>query len=145
MGAAVPQGDCREPGSWREKVGKLFQASSGGKMVENSDIVLYSKDDEILGRIFLTGEALARKQGLVSYVPHAAVGLTGGPQDRWTGVLECGLKHDEYPRHPIALRHVASLFGPLVDRPSAERKPGERRPNEQHPDERWPESVPSSQ
>lgn len=144
MGAAVPVGDCKAPGSWREKVSSLFRAAPGRSAVENSDVVLYSQNDEILGSIFQAGERWARQRGLASCAPHDAVGLAGGPLDRWTGEHSCGLKHDQYPRHPVALRYVAALFGPLVDRQDAERKPGERRPNEQHPDERMLESVPSS-
>jgi pimeloyl-ACP methyl ester carboxylesterase len=138
MGAAVPMGDCKAPGSWREKVSTLFRTASGWEAVGNSDVVRYSRDDEILGRIFLSGESYARQKGLVSYEPHEAVGLTGGPRARWSGEPDpCGLKHDQYPCHPIALQHVAAMFGPLADRQNADRNMGER-----YPDEQMPESVP---
>ena len=146
MGAAVPKGDCTTPGQWRERVSDLFDATFGWRVVKNSDVVLHSRDDEILGGVlFRYGEYLARQQGLVSFGPHEAVGLKGGPRDRWTGEADsCGLKHDQYPRHPLALRHVAALFGPLVDRQFAERPTGERFPGEQQPDERRLESAPAS-
>ena len=147
MGAAVPKGDCTTPGNdGRKRSAISSNATLGWRVVKNSDVVLHSRDDEILGGVFSATESIWRdEQGLVSFGPHEAVGLKGGPRDRWTGEADsCGLKHDQYPRHPLALRHVAALFGPLVDRQFAERPTGERFPGEQQPDERRLESAPAS-
>jgi esterase/lipase superfamily enzyme len=137
MGAAVPEGDCTASGPWPEKVSDLFRAPRGRKGAKNSDVILYSLDDEVLGGTFQVGERLARWRGLRSS-DSQAVGLTGGPGGiRWTGeAASCGLKHSDYLVKPSALRHVAGMLGPLVDRQMPERPDGQRSLGERQPDNR---------
>jgi hypothetical protein len=147
MGAAVPEGDCTEPGPWPSKVGALFGAAQGQaahdqNLGENSDVVLHSSNDDVLGRKFELGERWARRRGLESR-GGKAVGLTGGPSPcRWTGVADpCELKHDGYLTDDAALRHVAAMVGTLRDRRFSDRRGGERSLDEQHPDQRQLLSV----
>lgn len=137
MGAAVPESDCAQPGPWPEKVSDLFGAAQGQEVSRNSDVILYSRDDEILGKTFRTGELLVRPHGPKLSGSREAVGLKGGPPDRWTENVElCGLKHGDYVRKRRALRHVAALVGPLVVRQMEERPEGERSLGEQQLDQR---------
>jgi len=128
MAAAVPVGDCTGPGPWPKKVGDLFGAAQIYEIAANSDVVLHSSNDEILGRKFLFGEQAAALLGLKSSGSRVAVGRTGGPgPDRWTGVIApCGLRHSEYLTDPTALMHVVNLFGTLVYRPLSGRPKDKR-------------------
>jgi len=140
MGAAVPEGDCTGSGPWPAKVSELFNAPPGQRSAENCDVILYSRDDEILKGKFLYGEQKARQKGVGSS-DSPAVGLTGGPGDpgkeRWTGeVAPCGLKHGDYLVKPSALRYVAAMVGQLVDRPMPERPQGQRALDERQPGKR---------
>ena len=142
MGAAVPEGDCTEPGPWPSKVSALFgaaqdQAAHDQNLIENSDVILHSSNDDVLGRKFEFGERWARRRGLQSR-GGKAVGLTGGPSPcRWTGMADpCKLKHDGYLTDDAALRHVAAMTGTLRDRRLSQRLAGERSFDEQNLDQR---------
>jgi pimeloyl-ACP methyl ester carboxylesterase len=144
MAAAVPEGDCGESGRWHASIAETFAGALGPDVAESSEVVLYSKKDEILGGIFDLGERKARRDGLRSVEPYEAVGLTGGPLDRWdggAGAKECHLKHNGYTTSKVALRHVAALFGPLTDRPMAESPLGSRLTAEVYQEERDLESA----
>jgi hypothetical protein len=144
MAAAVPEGDCGPSGQWHASIAETFAGALGSDAAESSEVVLYSKQDGILDSIFDLGEDRARQRGLRSVAPYGAVGLTGGPLGRWdrgAGAKECHLKHKQYTTSKIALRHVAALFGPLIDRPMAESQPGSRFAAELHQDERDLETV----
>jgi pimeloyl-ACP methyl ester carboxylesterase len=119
MGAAVPVGDCTEQGPWPTRVRDLFSAPKGYEFAAGSDIILRSRNDDILGLQFSAGElAAAKLQGVKSHSFPRAVGRTGGPYPkRWTGVVDsCGLKHSQYLTDPTAVMHVANLFGTLAYR-----------------------------
>lgn len=144
MAAAVPEGDCGGSGRWHASIAETFAGALGPDVAESSEVVLYSKEDEILGAIFDVGEGTARLQGLRSVAPYEAVGSTGGPLGRWdggAGAKECHLKHNQYTTNKVALRHVAALFGPLIDRPMAESQLGSHLTSEVHPEEQHLESV----
>ena len=129
MAAAVPVGNCIGPGPWPTKVGDLFSATQSYETAANSDVILYSGNDEILRRKFLYGERAAEQWfGVESFGSHDAVGRTGGPgPDRWTGTIDsCGLRHSEYLTDPTALMHIGDLFGTLVSRPLPGRPEDER-------------------
>jgi hypothetical protein len=142
MGAAVPEGDCSGSGRWHARIADTFAGALGPDVAASSQVVLYSQNDEILGAIFDLGERAARLRGLRSAAPYRAVGLTGGPLGRWDGeARSCDLKHDQYPTSKVALRHVAALFGPLIDRHLAESRLSSRTASELRQDERNLESV----
>ena len=145
MGAAVPVADCANEGRWPDKVSKLFREAHGQKVSENSDVVLYSGNDRVLGMLFPVGERLARRQHPESSGSFEAVGLNGGPgQIRWTEKIDsCGIKHTRYMSNPTALRYVAALLGQLIDRqlaerPECQRSLGERQPDQRHLPSRLP-------
>ena len=144
MGAALPKGDCKAPGSWPNRVRSLFDALHGGGIAESRDMVLHSRvEDRVLKKWSPSGERLARLLGLKPIGPYTAVGLTGGLGDRWSGEADSrGLDQDAYPSDPLALWHSTAFFGPLVDQRVMERYEGDRPLDEQFPDERRPESVP---
>lgn len=119
MAAAVPESDCTGKGPWPKKVGDLFSPAQSHGAAASSDVILHSRNDEILGRKFVFGELAADLKGVKSFRSVHAVGLTGGPYpERWTGVVDsCGLRHSQYLTDPEALMHVANFFGRLVYRP----------------------------
>jgi len=125
MGAAVPEGDCTASGPWPKKASELFNVSPGPwpkkvselfnvwpdrEAARNSDVILYSRDDEILGWKFRLGEHEARRRGLRSS-DSKAVGLLGGPgPKRWTEEVDsCGLKHSDYEHYSKPL--IAAQLG----------------------------------
>lgn len=146
MGAAVPEGDCTADGRWPDKVSDLFGVAQGQEVSRNSDVILHSGDDEVLGKTFRVGERWARKRGLESTGSVEAVGLKGGPRTspaRWTQKVELrSIKHEAYLRDERALQHVAALFGTLLARQLAELSEGKRFLDAQQPDERRLASVP---
>lgn len=127
IGAAVPEGDCTEQGPWPKKVSDLFRIK-GRRLSKNSDVILYSQDDEILGWKFQAAEAGARRRGLESFGSRKAVGLTGGPSpNRWTEVVHFPrMGHSDYLTEPDALQYVAGMVGRLVDRPVSKRPEDKR-------------------
>jgi hypothetical protein len=145
MGAAVPEGDCTSDGQWPDKVSDLFGAAQGQEVSRNSDVILHSRDDQVLGKTFRFGERRARKRGLESTGSLEAVGLKGGPRTspaRWTQKVELCIKHEAYLRDKHALQHVAALFGTLLDRQLEELPECKRFLDEQQPDQRQLASVP---
>jgi hypothetical protein len=117
--------------------GERFSAPPGHRPAANSDVVLYSRDDEILTEKFRRGEKKAREKGVRSS-DSPAVGLTGGPGGkRWTGAVAChGLRHSDYLTEPSTLWYVAAMVGPVVARPSPARMEGHRSLGERQQDER---------
>ncbi len=138
MGAAVPVGDCAEEGRWPDKVSDLFGAAQGSEVSENSDVILYSRNDRVLSVLFPLGERLARRRDPESSGSFEAVGLKGGPgRPRWTKEIDsCGIKHTDYLSDRSALRYVAELLGRLIDRQLAERPECKRSLGERQPDQR---------
>lgn len=137
MGAAVPEGDCTDSGPWPKKVSERFSAPPGHRPAGNSDVVLFSRDDEILAGKFRRGEKKARERGVRSS-DSPAVGLTGGPGGkRWTGAVAChGLGHSDYLTEPSTLWYVAAMVGRVAARPSPARLEGHRSLGERQQDER---------
>lgn len=129
MGAAVPEGDCDKGGPYQRAV-----ATAG-------EVVLHSASDTLLRHVFPVGERVAQR---LAHVPHVgsltAVGLFGGPSGRWPAERDsCGLEHDEYWKQPVALGHVATMFGSLLERRLHVHTTPERRLDRRELDERRPD------
>ena len=76
--------------------------------------------------MFERGEKKARKRGLQSR-GGLAVGLTGGPPDRWTNAVPFrDLKHTDYLSNEETLKNVAAMFGRLINRNMGKRADGKR-------------------
>lgn len=111
LGAAVPEGECADGGPY------------GSAAASNGIVVLHSRSDSILRRVFPWGERAARRLGFTEpFPPHKAVGLTGKPVDRWAGEPKPRvLEHDKYLEDRPVLARVAKLFGQSSDHQVSER------------------------
>lgn len=116
MAGAVPEDEC-EPGrdfARRENIPGY-----------PTEIILYSADDWVLARTFPLGQTVRVDQVRRPILPKA-VGLEGGPPDRWLGPHLFDMKpfgHGDYWRHQSSADRVSGMFGRTPERSLYERTP----------------------
>ncbi len=99
--AAVPEGLCVPGGRYAAPLAE-------------SEKAMYSGNDAVLGRLFEPGQWLARSsRGELNPGPQkAAVGYTGGPEERWLPkAIECAYDHGDYWVSDTSLSLLGELYG----------------------------------
>jgi hypothetical protein len=103
MAAAVPEGLCQEDMIY------------GSQQVAGLGKVIFSHEDRVLRRGFRLGQWAARHLVKIPDtnpgVKRAAVGLSGGPSERWDGEDDsCDLGHGQYWMDRVNVEKLVPLF-----------------------------------
>ncbi|MGR6962973.1 alpha/beta hydrolase [Geodermatophilus sp. URMC 61] len=129
LAAAVPAGLCEDP----RRYGKSHAAK---------EVVVHSRNDDVLRRSFPAGQWMARHMASRTRRDpdpgplKEAVGYRGKPTTRWSGEPDSsGLRHGEYWTNEGVIDRIASLLGRRATRTLAERAPRTRETPQRNP--RW--------